>query len=187
MASPKSRSKKKPAKRGGGGLFTFLLLAGPAGIFAMPTATLFAVGMIPSFVAYIIDRDPDKTAPMTVAPLNICGVLPFTMEMWKHDHTMQAATHFLGDPLTWLVMYGASAIGWALYFLVPPIVTNFEVMRAEARIDSLNGKKKDLVEEWGGDVALTDEALVEKHKATTQAAAQSAAPAGASGAAQARS
>ena len=182
MASPKSRAKKKPVKKGGGGgLVTFLVLAAPAALFAMPTALLVAVGMIPSFVAYIVDRDPDKTAPMTVAPLNLCGILPFTMDLWKHQHTMQAATHALGDPLTWLVMYGASAIGWALYFLVPPIVTNFEVMRAESRIETLNGKKKDLVEEWGPDVALTDEALVEKHKATVQGAAQaSAAPAAAS-------
>lgn len=179
MASPKSRSSKKPAKKsgGGGGLITFLVLAAPAGLFAMPTALLFAVGMIPSFVAYIIDRDPDKTAPMTVAPLNICGVLPFAMDLWKHQHTVQAATHAMGDPLTWLVMYGAAGIGWALYFLVPPIVTNFEVMRAESRIETLNGKKKDLIEEWGPDVALTDEALVEKHKAANQAAVQAAAQA----------
>jgi hypothetical protein len=178
MASSKSRAKKKPKKKGGGGLLTFLILAAPAGMFAMPTALLFAVGMIPSLVAYVVDRDPDKTAPMTVAPLNLCGILPFTMDMWKHQHTMQVATHALGDPLTWLVMYGAAAIGWALYFLVPPIVTNFEVMRAQARIDNLNGKKKDLADEWGGDVALTDEALVEKHKAAQAAAAQPA-PAGA--------
>ena len=179
MASPKSRGKKKPPPRksGGGGLVTFLVLAAPAALFAMPTALLFAVGMIPSFVAYIVDRDPEKTAPMTVAPLNLCGILPFTMDMWKHQHTMEAATHALGDPLTWLVMYGASAIGWALYFMVPPVVTNFEVMRAEGRIETLNGKKKDMVEEWGPDVALTDEALVEKHKAATQAAAQSQAQA----------
>ena len=178
MAPPKSRSKKNPAKKssgGGGGLVTFLVLAAPAALFAMPTALLFAVGLVPSFVAYIVDRDPDKTASMTVGPLNICGILPFTMDMWKHQHTMQAATHALGDPLTWLVMYGAAAVGWALYFLVPPIVTNFEVMRAESRIESLNGRKKDIVEEWGGDVALTDEALVEKHKAAQQAAAQAAA------------
>ncbi len=138
----------------------------------MPTALLVAVGMIPSLVAYIVDRDPDKTAAMTVAPLNICGILPFTMDMWKHQHTMQAATQALADPLTWLVMYGAAAIGWALYFLVPPIVTNFEVMRAEARIETLIGKKKDLVEEWGPETAMTDEALIEKHKASPQATGQ---------------
>ncbi len=177
MASPKSRAKKKSSKKngGGGGLVTFLVLAAPAAIFALPTALLFSVGMIPTFVAYIIDRDPDKTASMTVGPLNLCGVLPFTMEMWKHEHTMQAATHALGDPLTWLVMYGASALGWALYFLVPPVVTNFEVMRAQSRVETLMAKKKDLVEEWGPDVAITDEALVEKHKAQAQVAAQTAA------------
>ena len=177
MAGKKSRSRKKPKSGGGGGLFTFLILAAPAGVFAMPTALLFLVGLIPTFVAYIADRDPDKTAAMTVAPLNICGVLPFTMEMWKHQHTMQAAFQALGNPLTWLVMYGAAAIGWAIYFMVPPVVTNFEVMRAQARVQSLNGRRKDLVEEWGPDVGITDEELVEKHKATSRAAAQAAAPA----------
>ncbi|MEI6559540.1 MAG: hypothetical protein WCO00_14140 [Rhodospirillaceae bacterium] len=174
MASPKSRNRRRPSQKGGGGLVTFLVLAAPAAIFAMPTALLFSVGMIPSLVAYIVDRDPDKTAPLTVAPLNVCGILPFVMEMWKHQHTMQAATHFLGDPMTWLVMYGASAIGWALYFIVPPVVTNFEVMRAQGRIEALGAKRKDLIEEWGPDVALDDEALVEKHKAATQATAAAA-------------
>ena len=183
MAGKKSRGRKKAKKGGGGGLITFLILAAPAGVFAMPTALLFLVGLIPTFVAYIADRDADKTAAMTVAPLNICGVLPFAMDMWKHQHTMQAATHALGDPLTWLVMYGAAAIGWAIFFLIPPIVTNFEVMRAEARVQTLNGRRKDLIEEWGPDVAITDEELVQKHKATSQAAAQAAAQ----GAAPARS
>ena len=180
MTSPKSpvkkKAKAKPKKGGGGGggFFTFLLLGVPTAIFAMPTALLIAVGMVPSLVAYIIDRDPEKSAPMTVAPLNMCGILPFMMELWKHDHTMQAAITKIADPLTWLVMYGAAGVGWALYFLVPPIVTNIEVMRAQGRIESLNGRKKDLIEEWGPDVALSDEDLVAKHKPTPQPAAEPA-------------
>ena len=172
--SAKKKAKPKPKKSGGGGIFTFLLLGVPAAIFAMPTALLVSVGMIPSLVAYIIDRDPEKTAPMTVAPLNMCGILPFIMELWKHDHTIQAAIGKIADPLTWLVMYGAAGIGWALYFLVPPIVTNIEVMRAQGRIESLNGRKKDLIEEWGPDVALSDEDLVAKHKPSPQPAAEPA-------------
>ncbi len=172
MTDGKSHGKKKPHKAsgGGGGAFvTFLLVVTPAVLFAMPTTVLAAVGMIPSLVAYVADRDPAKSASMTVAPINVCGILPFAMDMWKHQHTMQAAMHLLGDPLTWLVMYGAAAVGWALYFLIPPIVTNFEVMRAESRIEVLTAKKAELTEEWGPDVAISDEALLEKNKASAQA------------------
>ncbi len=169
MTEEKHQGKKKSHKAqnaggGGGAVVTFLLVATPAMIFAMPTAVLVIVGMVPSFVAYIIDRDPAKSAGMTVTPINICGILPFTMDMWKHQHTMSAALHLLGDPITVLVMYGAAAVGWALYFIIPPIVSNFEVLRAQSRIETLIAKKAELIEEWGPDVGISDEELHQKLK-----------------------
>ncbi len=163
MASADARSRKRSDSGGGGGgaMVIFLFVVVPASVFAAPTALMFVVGLIPTVVAAIIDRDPEKSAPLTVGPLNVCGVLPFTMEMWRHGHTLPVAMHLLTDPFTWLVMYGAAAMGWIFYYMIPPMVTNFEVLRWQSRIESLRDKKVALIEEWGPEVTFDDEALVQ--------------------------
>jgi len=156
---------KKSPPRGGGkrkkkSLWTFLLLLLPAGLVVLPTSILFGLGMIPTMVAYVIDRDPDKPAPITVGGLNFCGCLPYAIDLWKHGGGVNAALKVFGDPMAWLVMYGAAAVGWAFYYGIPPAVANAEVMRSERRIDALKQRKVALVQEWGPDVAgdMFDEA-----------------------------
>ncbi len=144
-----ARGKKKRK----GSMLTLILLVIPAGLVVLPTSILFGVGMIPTIVAYITDRDPEKSAPITVGGLNFCGCMPFAIDLWKHNHTIIAAGKIFADPLSWLVMYGAAAIGWALYYGIPPAVANFEVMRAEKRVSALKQVKVGLVQEWGPEVA----------------------------------
>jgi len=144
-----ARGKKKRK----GSMLTLILLIIPAGLVVLPTSILFGVGMIPTIVAYVTDRDPEKSAPITVGGLNFCGCMPYAIDLWKHNHTIMAAGKIFADPLSWLIMYGAAAIGWALYYGIPPAVANFEVMRAEKRVSALKQVKVGLVQEWGPDVA----------------------------------
>lgn len=146
-----ARGGKKRKRKGS--MLTLILLIIPAGLVVLPTSILFGVGMIPTIVAYITDRDPEKSAPITVGGLNFCGCMPFAIDLWKHNHTITAAGKIFADPVAWLIMYGAAAIGWALYYGIPPAVANFEVMRAEKRVDALKQVKVGLVQEWGPDVA----------------------------------
>ncbi|AWU95738.1 hypothetical protein [Azospirillum ramasamyi] len=143
-----ARKKKKK-----GGALTLILLIIPAALIVLPTTILFTVGMIPTIVAYIADRDPDKSAPITVGGLNFCGCMPFAIDLWKHQHTIGAAAKIFADPLAWLVMYSAAAVGWGLYYGIPPLVAGMEVARAEKRVEVLKQKKVALVQEWGPDVA----------------------------------
>lgn len=131
-------------------LLLFLALA--AGLF-LPTAIVLGAAMIPSIVALMIDDDPDKLGTMTVAPLNLCGALPSVMALWSRDNSIGQAMHQLSEPTNWLMMYGAAAIGWAIYSFVPPIVSGCVVRRHEAEIARLADHQRKLVEEWGSDVA----------------------------------
>lgn len=151
---------KKPAPRGAVkrkkkkmSIWTLLLLLLPAGLVVLPTTILFGLGMIPTMVAYMVDRDPEKPAPITVGGLNFCGCLYFAINLWKSGGGVNAALKVFSDPLAWLVMYGAAAVGWAFYYGIPPAVANTEVMRSERRIDVLKQHKVALVQEWGPDVA----------------------------------
>ncbi|PGH56087.1 hypothetical protein CRT60_13980 [Azospirillum palustre] len=143
-----ARKKKKK-----GGALTLILLIVPAALIVLPTTILFGIGMIPTIVAYVVDRDPDKSAPITVGGLNFCGCMPFAIDLWKHQHTIGAAAKIFADPLAWLVMYSAAAVGWGIYYGIPPMVAGMEVTRAEKRVEVLKQKKVALVQEWGPDVA----------------------------------
>ncbi|PWC81704.1 hypothetical protein TSH100_26315 [Azospirillum sp. TSH100] len=143
-----ARKKKKK-----GGALTLILLIVPAALIVLPTTILFGIGMIPTIVAYVVDRDPDKSAPITVGGLNFCGCMPFAIDLWKHQHTIGAAAKVFADPLSWLVMYSAAAVGWGIYYGIPPMVAGLEVTRAEKRVEVLKQKKVALVQEWGPDVA----------------------------------
>ncbi|HYG85731.1 MAG TPA: hypothetical protein VD978_05700 [Azospirillum sp.] len=139
------RKKKSP--------WAFLLLMLPAALVVLPTSIVFGLGMIPTMVAYAVDRDPDKSAPITVGGLNLCGCLPYAIDLWKHGHTISAALKVFADPVAWLVMYGAAAVGWAFYYGVPPAVANAELLRSERRVETLRQRKVALVQEWGPEVA----------------------------------
>ncbi|CAO3357517.1 hypothetical protein ABNQ39_21370 [Azospirillum sp. A26] len=143
-----ARKKKKK-----GGALTLILLIVPAALIVLPTTILFGIGMIPTIVAYVVDRDPDKSAPITVGGLNFCGCMPFAIDLWKHQHTIGAAAKIFADPLAWMVMYSAAAVGWGIYYGIPPLVAGMEVSRAEKRVEVLKQKKVALVQEWGPDVA----------------------------------
>lgn len=146
------RAGKLRQGRKGGPMMTMLLLCLPLGLLFMPTALLMLVGLVPTAVAYVADRDPDKTAPLTVGAMNLVGVMPFAIGLWQRDHTLAGAMRVLGDPFSWLGMYGAAAVGWALYNGIPPMVAMWIAMRAEGRIQHLEEHQRDLVREWGPEV-----------------------------------
>jgi hypothetical protein len=135
------------------GMVTALVILCPAGLVFFPTTVLLLAGLIPTMVAYVIDRDPDKTAPMTVGALNFVGVVAFIISLWKAGHTMGALTKILTDPFAWLVMYGAAGAGWGLYYGIPPAVAAWIALRAESRIADRLEAQRELIAGWGPEVS----------------------------------
>lgn len=149
----KSKGKKKTSHKGGHiGFWLFILMMVPVVLVFMPTAIVVMIGMVPTMVAWAIDRGSPKLAPLTVGLLNFCGVLPFLISLWTKNHTIIGAVKVIADPVAWLVMYAAAGIGWGFYYGIPPAVVNFQVLRAEMRIESLRKILRELVEEWGQEV-----------------------------------
>ena len=130
----------------------FVIVAIGAVLF-LPSMMLLVVGMIPTLAAMLTDRRREKYATLCVGCMNFTGVLPFMVELWTRDHSYDHAFAIMASPFTWLVMFGAAAIGWAIYFVAPGIVGMFIAMRADQRVQRLRRRQRDLVEEWGPGVA----------------------------------
>ncbi len=129
-----------------------LVLLAPAGLMMMPTSVLVLAGLAPTFVAYLIDRDPEKSAAITVGAMNLCGVAPFVVRLWQRGHEMAVTLRMLADPGSWLIMFGAAAIGWLMYFFIPQIVAAFITLRNQSRIRELEERRSLLVADWGTEV-----------------------------------
>ncbi|MEC4589996.1 MULTISPECIES: hypothetical protein [Nitrospirillum] len=163
-------SASSPRRRSYGGLLAAAVLLLPLGALVMPTSVLTVIGMVPTLVAWIVDRDPDKPAAVTVGGLNLCGVMPFCIQLWQHGHTMDYAAGLLVQPVTWLVMYSAAGVGWLLYFGIPPLVAGWAVARDQAKIRELDEQRQALVEEWG--IEVTGQGLKAEAPAEGEAASE---------------
>ena len=130
-----------------------IVIVGSIAAVTLPTVLILGIGMLPTLAAMITDLRNEKYATLCVGCMNFTGVLPFMIRLWTEGHSYDQAFTVIADPFTWLVMYGAAALGWAIYFVAPGIVGMFIGMRTEQRIQRLRRRQRDLVEEWGPGVA----------------------------------
>ncbi len=139
-------------RKGGRGIMTAILML-PVVAVLFPTCTVLASGMVPSAVAYVVDRSRTKYLTITVALMNFSGTLPGLGDLWQQGHSLAAATAIASDPFHWLSSYGAASIGWLIFLTVPPVLKAFYVRTTMNRIDSLRRKQAALVETWGDDIS----------------------------------
>ncbi len=143
----------KPRKPKGAGLLLWLmsgLIA--ASFFALPSVLLFCGGMVPTLVAWIVDRNRDGYTPMAVGMLNLAGLFPSMLALWTGGHAMGTAARIMSDPYTWLFAFGAAAVGWALVIGLPKVIETALIFRNETEIRRLEDRQKALVAEWGPEV-----------------------------------
>lgn len=148
--APKAQAPRSPRRR-----HTLALALSVIAAVAVwpPTAMVFAVGMLPTLVAAMVDRTRGRMAACSVGLLNLCGVLPFVLQLWSRGQTVNAAEHLLTNVFNLSAMFGAAAVGWLLFLAIPPVVAAVLRVQAEHRAVALRTRQKKLVEEWGDSVA----------------------------------
>lgn len=139
-------------------MLTFI--AASAALF-LPTTLLLIVGMLPTFAMLVFDQTTDKTRAMTVGAMNLTGCMPFILELWQRDHTVNMALTYLTQPRTIVVMYFSAAIGYMIEWMVTGIVAGLAVQKAKARLSAVTKRKEELEKRWGrevtGQLRLDDE------------------------------
>lgn len=150
----------KAAKKANGGkkkIGLFLLIGMIMGtVLAAPTLVVLGVGMIPTLVAWMWDRDPNKYAPLTVGGLNFCGTLLFMFDLWQGDNSFDQAIAIVSNPMSWMVMYGTACAGWAIYFVIPVGIASMVTYKAQFDIEAIEKERANLLEEFGEDLVKVD-------------------------------
>lgn len=149
----KGKQSKQPKKKGtlSYKILGFLLLV--LALLLLPTSMLLVAGMMPSLVAYFTDPDRRKTSAISVGTVNLCGVLPFELTLWQGANSAEQAGQILRHLETWIIMYGAAAVGSVIYYAVPPVIGGFIALQSAARVSELERRQTALREAWGDEVA----------------------------------
>jgi len=121
-------------------------------LISAPTVIIAALGMLPTTVAYLVDRGEEKFATFCVGGLNVCGVFPYLLQVWFDDHSISMALDIISDVFALVVMYAAAGFGWALFISIPPVISAFLNVIAQHRVQFLRATQKDIVDEWGQSV-----------------------------------
>ena len=120
------------------------------------TVLLMICGMVPTLVAFIVDNNPRRHATRTVMYLNMAGTFIVALDMWQSgDNSWERAAEMLGDPINWAIMFGLAAVGWMLYYALPPIVLSVKTISNDLQMKKLKQRQLELTKEWGTEVAST--------------------------------
>ena len=114
---------------------------------------LVIVGMVPTIVAFMVDREPKKYAAFCVAGMNLSGVFPAVIDLWQGANDIEAAMGIITNVFELTVMYAAAAFGWLIYMAIPPVVAALMAVAAQQRIMQLQASQREMINEWGQDIA----------------------------------
>lgn len=139
-------------------VFLYLMLAIPIGLMIVPTMIVLMFSLLPSGVAFVMERGKGVYGGVCVGAMNLAGASPYLVDLWFDGHTVEAAFAILTDVFAILIIYGCAAFGWAIYAITPSVVSTYMTMTAGRRIDALKEQQQELVLKWGPDVESVYEA-----------------------------
>ncbi len=143
----KSKNIKKP-KISFKALFLFFL-AIIGCILYLPTAILFIVGMLPTFVSYITDTQTGKNKTFTIGAINFSGCFYYLVHIWNTSHPMDVAMNYLSNPMTIVVIYSAAGLGYVINYVATVIVSSILRQKGLLRLEKIEERKRKLEERWG--------------------------------------
>lgn len=129
------------------------LLSLPLAALVLPSLMILAIGMVPTFVAFIADRTRERYLTITIGLPNACGCLPALVNLWAMGQSFSNAQIVLSDPFGWAVAVGAAGLGWLVYMSAPPVAAVYYASSARMREQTLKRQQKSLIETWGEEVA----------------------------------
>lgn len=123
-------------------------------VISLPTVLLLLFGMLPTIVAWVVDRSQQKYRTFCIGGMNFSGVFPFLSDVWFKDHSTDAAVRILTNVFDLTVIYGTAAFGLMMFIAVPPVITQFISAMLQKRVATLREQQQKIIEEWGEGVSM---------------------------------
>ena len=143
----------------GAGVVLVLFMA-----FSLPTLIILTVGLLPTGVAFVIDRSDQKSGTFCVGGMNMSGVIPFIIKLWADNHTLVVAIEIVSDIFSLLIMYAAAGFGWMMFLTVPPVIASFLSVISQTRVKFLKASQRKILDEWGPEIATNSETNIEEDR-----------------------
>ncbi len=123
---------------------------------ALPLFVFLVVGFLPTVAAWIVDRDPDKYAAITVGSLTFAVMVPIGVDAFTASHGVIRSDEMLRrlmfDVYTWLLVYGGAGVGWMLHYALPSVAQIYVDWDAKRRHQVAARRQRQLIDEWGTDI-----------------------------------
>ena len=159
-ARTKKMPPRKAARRGGSQSDTlrkvglvFVLFLAVTMVTSPASLILLLVGLLPTGVACVIDRERGMPLSFSVGAMNGIGVLFFTLDLWLGQGGFGAAFATITNVFDMVVIYGLAAAGWIIYLSMPPLAATYVAISQDMRMQKLVRHQESLVEEWGQSVS----------------------------------
>lgn len=133
---------------------TWILLAIPIAAVLLPSCLLLLVLMMPTMVVFVVDGSPGRKFVVTVGMMNLAGSVPALAELWSQGQSFEAAFDGMSNVFSWAGALMASGIGWLIYWIMPPIISNYQGIASKTQVLALRAKQKKLIATWGEEVAV---------------------------------
>ena len=148
--TPPKKTQKKRSK-----MLIPMLIVGSltAVVLIQHSFMFFLAGMLPSIVAFIVDRSSHGRIFKIVTLFNLAGVFPFLLDIvWLHNNNYTAMQSKMGDPTVWFIMFFSAGIGWCMVWATPYLVMGILKGVQQGRIMHLESIQRRLEKEWGPEI-----------------------------------
>lgn len=120
-------------------------------IVFLPSTILLFTGMLPTVVAFLIDRTRLKLKFITVGCINLAFCFPYWLDLVTSAHTVDKALEII-TPTSLVRMYLGALMGYALEWVCVVSTVYFTRQRNKLMLKNLKKEKENMVKKWGEEV-----------------------------------
>lgn len=122
------------------------------GLVALPTLLIFAVGMIPTLVSFVVDKTRRRAQTVSVGAISFAACMFYVLDLWGAGNDLDGAFTIVSNPMMIVVTFGAAAVGYGIDIVVSGMASHIMYANLKRRQSRIKKSQKDLVERWGREV-----------------------------------
>ncbi|MEM7047648.1 MAG: hypothetical protein AAF442_08395 [Pseudomonadota bacterium] len=136
------------------------LAIGAIGLYDLLVLILVLVGVMPSVLAYMLDRLQPRYGFAMVAIFNTAGIIPIVVSYVLKRFNSDLATDDIGVSLfsaqNIIIIWGSAFIGYLIFLVVPRMINQYHLRQSQQEVKKMQERQAELRVEWGDEVAIME-------------------------------